>query len=81
MSSSSGGFSSTKSESKGEAMNCTALELTNQAGLAQRFEFAEAANQAARKSTFADYRSRRAQNTLRRQEAELTNFGAYIRRR
>ncbi len=44
----------------------------------QRLSFALQANDAARLSAFADYRSRRAQNTLRRQDAELTNFGEYI---
>lgn len=56
----------------------TALDFTQEVGLAQRAAFAEAANEAAANGAFADYRSRRAQNTLRRQDAELTNFGAYL---
>ena len=56
----------------------TALGLMNETGLAQRLAFAQAANEAAAQSAFADYRSRRAHNTLRRQDAELAGFGAYI---
>jgi len=56
----------------------TTLDVTNQTALTQRFELAETANQTACRSTFADYGRWRAQNTLRRQEAELTNFGAYL---
>lgn len=41
-------------------------------------ELAELADENARHSAFADYRSRRAENTLRRQDAELANFGAYV---
>lgn len=63
---------------KGATMGATALETTNRAALAQRSEFAQAANEAAAQSAFADYRSRRAANTLRRQDAELANFGAYF---
>lgn len=44
----------------------------------RRLELAELADETARQSAFADYRSRRAENTLRRQDAELANFGAYI---
>ena len=38
----------------------------------------QAANEAAARSTFADYRSRRADNTLRRQDADLELFARYL---
>lgn len=40
----------------------------------------QAANERAAASVFADYRSRKAANTLRRQDAELKNFGRYVGR-
>ena len=54
------------------------VDVTKDEELSARLSLAKEANAAARKSTFADYRSRRAQNTLRRQDAELANFGIYI---
>ncbi len=56
----------------------TQIDLYVTATLAGRLDFAEQGNEAARLSAFADYRSRRAQNTLRRQDAELANFGVYV---
>jgi integrase len=44
----------------------------------RRLELAALADETARQGAFADYRSRRAENTLRRQDAELANFAAYI---
>lgn len=38
------------------------------------------ANDRAAAAAFADYRSRKAANTLRRQDAELANFGQYVKR-
>ena len=54
------------------------IDISTNTELAHRLNFAREANAAARKSAFADYRSRRAQNTLRRQDAELANFGVYV---
>ena len=54
------------------------IDVYNSTALSNRMHFAQEANTAARQSAYADYRSRRAQNTLRRQDAELTNFGAYV---
>jgi len=54
------------------------IDISTSEELAQRLNFAEEANKAARQSAFADYRSRRAQNTLRRQDSELANFGEYV---
>jgi integrase/recombinase XerC len=54
------------------------LDISTSTELALRLNFAQQANEAARLSAFANYRSRRAQNTLRRQEVELANFGAYV---
>jgi len=59
-------------------MNTTAMDTRNGAALAERMAFAEAANQAAAMSTLAKYRAGKAQNTLRRQDAELATFGAYV---
>lgn len=56
----------------------TAIDVTNGAALVERMEFAQAANEAAAQSAFAKYRAGKAQNTLRRQDAELARFGAYI---
>lgn len=38
----------------------------------------QAANQAAARATFADYRARKAKNTVRRQDADLQLFGDYL---
>ena len=46
--------------------------------LTTRLSFAQKANEVAQKSALADYRSRRAKNTLRRQDVELANFGEYF---
>ena len=54
------------------------IDVINTPELAERLSFAQEANEAAQKSAFADYRSRRAKNTLRRQDVELTNFGEYL---
>ena len=54
------------------------VKTTDTAELAERLSFAIDANEAAQKSAFADYRSRRAQNTLKRQDVELVNFGEYF---
>jgi integrase len=54
------------------------VKTTDTAELTERLSFAEEANEAAQKSAFADYRSRRARNTLRRQDVELSNFGEYL---
>jgi integrase len=43
-------------------------------------EFGQAANKAAAAAAFADYRSRKAKNTLRRQDSELANFGDFLGR-
>ena len=54
------------------------VKTTDTAELAGRLSFTQEAHEAAQKSAFADYRSRRAKNTLRRQDVELANFGEYI---
>ncbi len=54
------------------------IDISTSEELAERLSFAQEADASARQSTFADYRSRRAQNTLRRQDAELENFGVYV---
>ena len=54
------------------------IDISTNTELAQRLNFAQQANEAARLSAFADYRSRRAQNTLRRQDVELANFGVFV---
>ena len=54
------------------------IDVINTAELAERSSFAQEAVAAARQSAFADYRSRRAKNTLRRQDVELANFGGYV---
>lgn len=59
-------------------MNTTAMDTRNGGALAERMAFAEVANQTAAMSTFAKYRAGKAQNTLRRQDAELATFGAYV---
>ena len=38
----------------------------------------QAANEAARASTFTDYRSRKASNTITRQDTDLATFAAYL---
>lgn len=42
------------------------LKTTDNAGLAERLSFAQEADEAAQKSAFADYRSRRARNTSKK---------------
>ena len=54
------------------------IDVLNNAELTQRLSFAQQANDAARLTAFADYRSRRAHITLRHQDAELANFGESI---
>ncbi len=46
--------------------------------LAIRSEIGQAANEAAARSTFANYRSRRAESTVRRQDAALDLFSEYL---
>ena len=39
----------------------------------------QAANEAAARATFLDYRTRKAPNTIRRQDADLTLFADYLK--
>jgi hypothetical protein len=47
------------------------VKITDTTKLAKRSRFVKDANEAAQKSVFADYRSRRDQNTLRIQDVNL----------
>jgi len=55
-----------------------ALTIERPDALAIRSEVGKAANQAAARSAFADYRSRKAPNTVRRQDAALALFSEYL---
>ncbi len=63
---------------KGDNDMSTQINVSNSVNLAERLKFAKEADALARQNSFIDYRSRRARNTLRRQDAELVNFGVYV---
>ncbi len=60
-------------------MTTTELTTTTNAGaLGQALDLGRAANRAAALNAFGDYRTRKAANTLRRQDADLALFAEYL---
>ena len=62
----------------GRAINDYSIGFDKRKGSGSADGFCPGCEPGRGRSSFADYRSRRAQNTLRPQDAELANFGAHI---